>query len=518
MRQPESIAKAFDDLRQDFRAAKQTRFSSKPRGVNPMGSGADWHYSRERDYLWMIERARAFQRDDMVVGQGVRRLVSNVVRGGFTPDPKTGDPDLDRAQIEMHEEWAADKDQCHSEGEYTFEQMERAVLRHAITDGDIWSLLRNDNKIQFAEAHRPRTPKTKRNVVHGVLLDSDSRREEVWIAKESQSPRERVSRVSDLKQYKIRDENGDRQVLQVYFPQRFSQRRGVTAFAPITDCVGMHDDLQFNTMVKAQMSSLMVIIREQTKDPNSGSAGPALGSSSANNRESENVGGDDAEWGLIPRIKAGLDVRLPYGEKAQGFTPNIPNPEFFPHTSLLLTFIAVNLDMPVQMLLLDPTKTNFSGWRGAIEQARIRFVEIQSDLVAQFHRPMWKWRVRNMMRQSPAIRKMAGRSGVNAFRHDWQFPGWPYIDKLKDAQADDLAITRFLDSPRRVQAARNRKWSQVAGEIVADKGILIRNAIEEADAINQQFPTAGVSWRELLGPGLTSESPVIQTIETGAGA
>lgn len=506
-----SVEKVFGDLRADFRAAKQTRFTSKLRGVNASGSGADYHYRSERDFLWMIERARAFVRDDMVVGQGVRRLVSNVVRSGFIPDPKTGDRELDRILKAEHEAWASDPDLCHSEGELTFPQIERLALEHAIVDGDVFHLLRNDGRLQAVEGHRPRTPtNTRKNVVHGILLDDNAQRKEVWISKESLSPNATIRRVSDIQAYPIRDDSGFRQVLQVYFPRRYSQRRGITALAPITDCVGMHDDLQFSTLVKAQLASLIVIFRKQNKDSLPGSGGPALGTTALNaSGSSGDAEQEQTEFGPIPGVKTGLDVRLAPGEDASGFSPNIPNPEFFPHTSLLLTFIAVNLDMPVHMLLLDPTKTNFSGWRGAIDQARIRFQEIQTDLTGQFHQPVWKWRVRNLIRSSAAIRRMANQAGVTPLRCVWKLPSWPYLEPLKDAQADDLQVTRFLNSQRRIQSARGREWPDVANEIVEDKSLLIRKAISEAMEINAEYPDAGVTWREILGPGLTMESPVI---------
>jgi len=158
----------------------------------------------------------------------------------------------------------------------------------------------------------------------------------------------------------------------------------------------------------------------------------------------------------------------------------------------------------VQMLLLDPTKTNLSGWRGAIDQARIRFREMQIDLIKQLHQPIYNWKVRQWMQTDPVIARLAATVG-NPFKHTWKRPTWPYIEPFKDSQADNLQQTQFLNSPRRIQAARGRDWDEVAPEIVADKGKLIRLAIAESDSINSEYPSASVTWRELLGPGLTSQ-------------
>ncbi len=200
----------------------------------------------------------------MVVGQGIRRLVANIVQDGFPPDPQTGDKLLDKALKDAWWEWATDPDRCHSEGELPFPEIESMVLQHAIVDGDIFSLLRNDGTIQAVEGHRPRTPRrTQKNVVHGILLDDDAKRKEVWFAKEDLNWYGIVSKVSDIQAYPFRDINGDRVVLQFYLPDRFSQRRGINALAPTSECIGIHDDLQFSTMVKAQMAALVVFLREQ---------------------------------------------------------------------------------------------------------------------------------------------------------------------------------------------------------------------------------------------------------------
>lgn len=485
------LMERMHELKQEYRASRDSRFTPRMRGVSASGSGADYHYAVESQYLHMIERARHYERNDSVVGQGIRRLVANVVQQGFSPDPQTGDPELNKVLKEQWDEWSLDPDLCHSEGELTFPQIERLTLRSTIRDGDVWHLLLDNGQIQAVEAHRPRSPRrTTRNVVNGVMVDDNKRRTEVWITKQELSPYQLVSRVSEVERYPIRDSLGHRNVLQVYFPDRFSQRRGVTALAPCSDTVGQHDDLQFTTLVKAQMASLLVFLREQLGSDIPTGNGPPIG----------NVTGtdiiDQGSINPIPGMTAGLDVTPPKGQKITAFTPNIPNPEFFPHTMLLLTFIAVNLDLPVQVLLLDPTRVNFSAWRGALDQARMRFREIQSDLVNQFHRPTWKWKVRGWASQSPALRKMIGNN-PNWLKHNWKRPSFPYIEPLKDAQADSLQQEKVLNSPRRLVGNRGYEYPEIVNEWIEDRLMLFTQAHEAAAKLQQQFDS-DCSWRDIL--------------------
>jgi lambda family phage portal protein len=489
-RQSISLAKIWGDLRADFRAGKDTRFTSRLAGHSSSGSGADYHYRNETQFLHMMERARHYQRNDPIVGQGVRRLVANIVQDGFTLDVDTGDEALDKDLTDRWKEWACTADLCHSEGEFTFSQMEQLALSAAVVDGDVFALPLTEGRLQMVEAHRCRTPKgTTRNVVHGVLMDEAARRQEYWFTKEDLDPNRQLLKVSDIKPYPARDpKTGQRQVLHIYQPYRFSQRRGVTALAPVSDTVGMHDDIQFATLVKAQMAALIAILHERGPNWTPG------GDQQKGDRETETLTGGHTR--TIEGVSAGLEIFSDIDEKLTAFSPNIPSPEFFPHAMMVLTFIAINLDMPVHVLLLDPSKTNFSGWRGAIDQARLRFKQIQKWFAECFHTPIYRWKLRQWAQREPALRSRLDDRTL--YLHRWNPPQFPYIEPLTDASADLLQQRNALNSPRRLQAARGREWPEIAREIVADNGMAIVLALEKAAEINGQFPDAKVHWRELV--------------------
>lgn len=488
-RKEPTLSAVFEDLRADFRAGKDTRFTSRLSGVSSSGSGQDYHYRDERQFLHMMERARHYQRNDQVVGQGVRRLVANIVQDGFVLDTNTPDAGLNIELKNRWGAWADDPDQCHSEGELTWHQMERLFLSSVIVDGDVLALPLSDGHVQPVEAHRLRTPRgTKKNVVHGVLLNKAAKRLEYWLTKEDIGTGQALNRVSDTLPYQARDpETGLRQVLHLYDPYRFSQRRGVTCLAPVSDTVGMHDDVQFATLVKAQMAALIAILHERGADWEPGA------DQQKGERETETVGGYTR---TIEGVSAGLEIFGDRGEKLDLRSPNIPSPEFFPHSKLLLTFIAVNLDMPVHMLLLDPSDTNFSGWRGAIDQARLRFRQIQQWLIDALHSRIYRWKVRQWAKLDPAIAR-AGSDGAMLL-HRWHAPSFPYIEPLTDAGADLLQQRNGLNSPRRIQARKGQDWDEISTEIVADNGMAIRKALKEAKDINAEYPEAHVHWRELI--------------------
>ena len=493
----EAFRNAWQELRADYAIGTNSRFRPQPSGVQATGSGADYHYRDEGKFLRGIERSRHFDRNNMVVGQGVNRLVANILQDGFTLDVNTGDPELDKDLDARWYEWCEDADLCDYEGEKNFYQMEALLLRHVVVDGDVLALPLQSGHLQNVEAHRLRTPRgTKRNVVNGILLDDASaKRMEYWLTKEDIDPLASVSRVNQITPYAARDDAGERQVFHLYDPKRISQRRGVTAFAPSVDCLGMHDDIQFATLVKAQAAACFAILEEEDFNPrkaNTGSNTPVK--TGAEDTDLLSDGTSRTVGGISP----GMRVKSRPGVKLKGFAPNIPNPEFFPHAMMILTFIAVNLDIPVAVLLLDPSNTNFSGWRGAMDQARIRFRQIQHWYRFAFHRRVYRWKVRQWLTEDPALRNAAQREGIDVLGHEWNLPTWRYIEPMSDAGADLLRERNLLTSRRRRHAEQGATWDDISSEIVEDNTLILEKAYQRWQALKKKYPDWDLTWREIV--------------------
>lgn len=514
---------AWQDLRADYQAGKDSRFLPRLKGVQRLGSGADYHYRNETEFLYMVERARFFDRDNMVARQGINRLVANVLQKGFSLDVDTGDEGLDAELATRFWEWADDEDAADSEGEKTFGQMAAMALRSRIVDGDCLFLLNKEGTLQSVEAHRVRTPSSTRDkrVLLGVKLDPYGKRMEYWCTKRDIDPWETLKTQEDVEKYPVRDKEGHRVVCHVYDPERFSQRRGVTAFSTLCYALGLHDDIQFATLVKQQVASCFAIIRELPEfiegappaPARDGDAKAALGASRLEDLE-------DGTLRTMQGIGPGMDVRGRPGEKLKMESPAIPSPEFFTHASLILTFVAINLDLPLQVFLLDPTKTNFSGWRGAIDQARMRFACIQDYMTARFYRPVYRWKVRQFAATDAAIRRRlldfkSGKTQVNVLGHVWNPPAWKYIEPLKDAQADTLEINEHLCSGRRRAARQGLDFDDEYKKAIDDEAKIILYAKKRAAEVNAAFPgdDGKVRW-EQLAPARFRESKTTAAMVT----
>lgn len=484
---------SLNEMRVDWRIGKDSRFTQRLTGVQPSGTGADYHYRSAMEYYKGIERARHYERNDAIVGQALRRLVANVIQDGFTCDFSTGDSGLDREWKTRWEAYSTDANLCDAEGELSFAEQEKLTFLSVLRDGDVLSLLRSDGRLQSVEAHRLRTPSgSKKNIVHGVEMEATSaRRLNYWITVEDLDPLSSAAAGTKFVRADAREDGENKSVLHSFMPSRFSQRRGVSVLAPVTDPIGMNDDLQFTTLVKQQMASILAVVRN--RGPNWEPGGDKV------------YGERDADSSLgyirqIEGVEAGLEIASDKDEQISMFGSNIPSNEFFQHTGLILTFIGINLDLPLCVLLLDPTKTNFSGWRGAIDQARMRFRQMQSWFIGAYHNPITRWQIRQWLATDPAARRAAERrikSNPMLFR--WHPPGFPYVDPQTDISTDVMSFSCSQNSARRIQSARGRDWGEISREIVEDKVLLIRQALAAADELNAEFPGSDVNWREIAG-------------------
>jgi lambda family phage portal protein len=495
-RQKKTIANTFDTIRADYDMSRESRFIRRRVGLAPRGGSADFHYRTEEFYYRDIEKARDMDRNDAIVGQTIDRAVANIVQDGFSLDVRTGDPSLDLELWNRWQAWTASPDDCDMAGEFTWQDVERHVMRSVLLDGDMVVLGTAGGQIQLIEAHSIQTITPQENTFLGVTRDDYGRRTRYWYSADKRDGGV-LAVVGNQKEtavpIDVRDENGDRVLFHVYNPRRVNQTRGVTALAPIFSVAGMFEDINFAKLVQQQVVSCFAIFRK--RNPIAG-GGPLPSTDGYGLPETEQTG---AGTRYIENIGPGMEIIGGEGEELQGFSPNVPNAEFFDHVKLMLQIIGVNLGLPLCLVLMDGSETNFSGWRGAVDEARKGFRANQTNLLNRLHKPVYEFKLRQWIAEDRALAAAAKVEGINIFGHRWNPPTWQYIDPVADAQGDALRIQNALTSPRRLHAEGGRDWEEVADEIVEDMSYAIIRAKQQAKAINGQFQdNAPVHWRELI--------------------
>lgn len=481
-----TLQSMFAEVRADYDMNRIGRFVRKRTGVAARGSGADYHFRTETDYYRGLEQARDMDRNDGLIPILADRRVDNIVQSGFTLDPKTGDKKLDLDLWERFSAWASDADLCDITGELTFHEQERVVCRSETVDGDIVAVGTDEGSLQLVESHLIQTRTTVADTFLGVTTDRYGKRIAYHVAEE----KDQFGTLGDSTPIDVRTADGCRQVFHVYNPNRVMQTRGVTALAPVFAYAGMLEDINFAKLVQQQAASCFAILHEYAGGQ---SQPPTKIGYGATTTTTTSTGGTRTEEGVGP----GMEYFGAPGEVLKGFSPNIPNSEYFQQVRLILQIIGVNFGLPLCLVLMDGSETNFSGWRGAVDEARKGFVADQLNLVRRFHTPVYKWWLTREIEADAGLAVMAEK--LDIFRHNWNLPTWSYIEPVADAEGDATQLRNALTSPRRLHSARGKDWEEVSEEIIEDNVYAIQRAAKAATKFNADNPTSPpLTWRDLI--------------------
>lgn len=484
---PMGLQAQFDQIRADYDMSRASRFVRRRTGVAPQGSGADYHYRNEVKYYRDIEQARDMDRNDGLVGVLADRRVDNIVQGGFTLDPKTGDKKLDMDLWERWEDFSNDPDQCDISGESIWKEMERQCVRSESIDGDIVVIGTEDGPFQMLESHEIQTSGRVEDTFLGVTRDRYKKRVCYYVQEELDEFASKGKSVP----IDVRNSKNIRQLFHVYNPKRVNVTRGVTQLAPIFSYSGMLEDINFAKLVQQQVVSCFAIFRKIAAGSDSLPSIDGYGDTSTQFTESGTR--------QIDGVSPGMEVIGNPGEELEGFSPHVPNSEYFQQVKLILQVIGVNFGLPLCLVLMDGSETNFSGWRGAVDEARRGFVSDQLNLVRRFHSPAYKWKLSQWIEKDPALKRASERKKINILNHKWNMPTWSYIEPVRDAEGDATQLRNALTSPRRLHASRGKDWEEISEETIADNAYAIERAAAQAKKINEAFPDGpALTWRDLI--------------------
>lgn len=472
------------------------------------GSGdAGMQYVR----LWYVrETSRHMAQNDDLIGQAYMRLADNIVQdSGFRLVSQTGEINLDADIEAMSAEWGADPSQCDYFGERTWAQMQWIVQYQTEQDGEIFGLPIDNGTVQLIEAERCLTYEGQnRDNYLGLEFTEDGRIVAYNFTQKPLGPFQ-THQAGPTDRYARWDADGLLNVYHIHDNRRVTQHRGLPWLTAAMIKCGMLDDLQFAMLVKAQSCAAHAAVIERTenvmgKAPNLGQR--ATTTTPASDGTPVNVPSD--------ALKYGSTIALPYGFKLSGFTPSVPNAEFMQHVRETQRQIGANLSMPIEMILLDASSTNYSGWRGAMDQARMSFRRWQNQLSCQLLQPQHKFNVRRWAPRLGAVAQALLKTG-DLYSHKWVPPAWPYVNPLDDANAGKVLMESGQASPRGLASARGDNYDEIIDETIEDRSNAILKAIEKAEAIESKTGWV-VDPMIILGWDLPGNSALISQVDAQA--
>jgi len=466
--------KAFGDSLESYRGAVRSRTDYQQ--GNQFGTAdAALLVGYERDRLW--ERSRELERNNILASSILDRAVENIVGNGFTPQARTSDKEWNRRAEELHATEPID-----ARGMDSFGELLATVHRSYERDGDVGTHLMDDGRIQIIETDQIADPFDKiGNILFadGVELDTAGRPVRFHIVDEREVDyRSLTQRRALSKRIAI---EADKFVF-LSRRKRARQTRGEPVFS---QSFWIFDQLDGNieaVTMAARMAACFGLIIERS------------GGYSGLPTTTGSDGKSYRSWALEPAMIKELEP----GDKVSQVNPAQPTQNFGEFVALLSRFVGLPLGMPLELVLMDSSRTNFSSMRGSMLQAQRSFRKKQRMLADHWCAPVWRHRIRKFIEQG----KLTDRPDWD--KHTWSTPGWPWVNPTDEVNANLAAIDAGFKTVR---------------QVVTEQGLDPDDQIAERAAELKAFATAGIpllhssSTRDPVRPKEEAPEPVAKKPE-----
>jgi lambda family phage portal protein len=469
-----------------YRAASVARRAGR---TLPTGGSGDYHARTDADLLRNL--AQEMDRDNAIYSGILNRAADNILGDGFKLQARTGSKKLNQ-KIEA---WWAEEFAPNPEvrGLDAWADLEFKSLIHTMSDGDVAFIKTNQAQLQAIEAERivsQRTTKGARTE-RGVELDRLGKPLAYWIADYDTNGYVQTNTAS-----RYAAEN----VIFLAYRRRFSSTRGVPLMVPAFPMIHRLNDTCDSEAIAWQLLAKFAFTCYRDQGPRR-----------AYEESDENDDGKDQPPSMDVRVQDVDEGTIFHAgskdHKLEAIRRELPGANFPDAVRAFLRLVGLPVGMPLELILLDWSQTNYSSARAALEQAYRNFMRWQAFLKRSLHRPAYVWRLGLLVQSGYFTAAESARSDF--FRHEWIAPKFPWLDVLKEAKAWGEALDRGFTTLADVLATRGMDLEETMDRRAAEFGM----AIEKANRINQQYPEAQVDWRELAGLSKQKEPAPIASDE-----
>ena len=455
-------------------------------GTYPMPGSEDWHTAFDRPQL--VNQSLQFYRDNGLYRGLIDRAVNNAVGDGYGQQARTSSKEWNVKHERLWRDEFAEEPEAR--GLLTWAECQRMALAELLKTGDHLTLLLEepedlDGKVQLIDSDRIAGGE-KDILANGVSTDERGRPTKFWI-----SPYGMMGQVdpSAAKSIDAKD------VAWIALIERPSQTRGMPACQAAFPMIHRISDVCDSEALAWQILS-RVALRLYHED-----AATLGGLSIADPDKLDETQTSTGEVAVrVHEFDSALIFHaLTPGDKIEGVERNIPGQNFPDAIRMFLRLMGLPIGMPLELILLDFSQTNYSSIRGCLEQAFAQFRYLQG-LIEKYSR-----RIRNHWTDRMIVQKKL-TARPDAHRHEWIRPTFPWLDELKEAQAWGAKLDRGLST----HAIACKSLNMDRDELMEAREAEIRNALEIAQRLEGEFPGQSIPWQMFAGlraPGGSSPAP-----------
>lgn len=448
-----------EDVKRAYEAAKTDRLNANWRTPN---SSADMELLSDADKV--RARARDLVRNNAYARGILRAAVRNIVGPGIRPQCRTelseGRPNENYIKA-VESLWSRWQMQADVTGRLSFYEIQQLVVSERWEAGEL--LIRmvevDDPKrplpfaLELIEADRfapdARFPMNRTDggneVRRGVELDSFGRPVAYWLY--PYHPNDINGLYAEPKRYPASE------FIHLFRSTRIGQTRGISEFAPVVRWVKNLDRYMDNELASSAVASCFsVAIKTLSAGADGGIAGPS-------SQDSQDENSNSFEY-----IEPGLVARLFPDEEVQVINPSRGQSEASSWLMLMLRSIGVGTGLSYERLTRDYSQTNYSSNRASDLEDRREFRTEQQWLIKSLCVPVWIRFLSSAVFQEkdgfPDAREFLA-SFENWTRHDWQPPGWEWVDPQKEVTAKSMAVEKNMTTLASVCGETGNDWRDV---------------------------------------------------------
>ena len=431
-------------------------------GLTFAGGSGERHMQYDR--LRLLDQSRQFYRDNGIYRGMIERAVDYIVGGtGFSLRCKSKAKRYRQGSEALLKRFWRRPDVT---GRLSGVQCERMICREMLVAGDTGAVKTSDWRVQLIEAEQIAGRRPYR--ADGQVCDRRGRAIAYWVC--GYGARGALN-------YRGARKIIPRDFIFVVDPDRPSSRRGVPPAQSSFPMLHRINDVCDSEAIAWQLLARLAVgvYREEA-------TGRAFGESTAD----EDATGDELAL-RIQELGYALVFHGRPGEEIKPIERNIPGKDFSASLTMFLRLLGLPLGLPLEITLLDWTKSNYSQSRAVLEQAYQRFLFLQ-NLVSGFLSEVYRWQLRGWIGSG----KLPDRRDWDA--HEWIMPSFPWLDRLKEAQAYGEQLDRGMITLG--QVCKSLRTDR--DDVVAAREIEIREAIERAQKVKADTGQA-VPWEYFAG-------------------
>lgn len=434
------------------------------------GSG-DQHQRFDRYIL--IDESRGQYRDNPLYSSAIETVVLYVLGNGFAlrSEPKVE---------QLWRDWWRTPDITNR---YSGEEVAATVLREILLCGDHLIVKTDKGLIDLIEAER--VAKGSRSG-SGITTDNLGRPTAYHVCNYNKNGQLNTARSTPYTPDKV---------IFLAVPCRPSELRGMPPMQSTFPMLHRITDIWDSETIARQLQSRLALA---IKKENAGQLGYTESKDDDEQSGAEDVGAlttrvTELKYAIIAHLEPGEDV-VPIGREA-------PGAGFDQMMRLFLRLAGLSLGLPLELMLLDWTQSNYSQSRAVLQQAYERFHRWQTKLIDFFYDPLLRWKLEQWESQ-----KLLGNKQARNIKWEWITPTPPWIDPQKEMEAVSLKLDRGLTTHGR----ECKSLGLDRNDVNDDREEEFRDAIKRAQAI-QKDTGVDVGWQQFAGAGSGTKAPAPPT-------